>query len=248
MNRISGIYKIENITNGHIYIGSSNNINKRVRDHFGSLKLDKHANSHLQNAYNKYGKDSFECKVLIICDPDMLLVYEQRFIDAWNPVYNESNIAGKVEWTNKLRSRQSESMKGKQHGKGCKRSDEHKKAISNANKGNQYFKGHKLSEEANKILHAANKGNQYRKGHKASKETRDRISVSNKGHDVSKETRKAISIANKGKVRSDEIRSAMSVTSTGKLHSDITKRKISESLKKHYARKRELESYGTKVE
>jgi group I intron endonuclease len=54
----SGIYKIVNIINGDIYVGSSVNLEKRKREHFTSLTKNKNHPKLLQRAYNKYGKES----------------------------------------------------------------------------------------------------------------------------------------------------------------------------------------------
>lgn len=59
-----GIYKILNLINGKFYIGSSNNLIKRWRDHLYRLRNNKHMNKHLQNAYNKYGESSFAFVIL----------------------------------------------------------------------------------------------------------------------------------------------------------------------------------------
>lgn len=45
-----GIYKIQNILNKKLYIGSSNNIVRRWKAHKHDLFLNKHINKKLQNA------------------------------------------------------------------------------------------------------------------------------------------------------------------------------------------------------
>ena len=55
-----GIYCIENMCNNKKYIGQTVSSNHRFRNHRHSLKVNIHRNSHLQSAWNKYGKDSFE--------------------------------------------------------------------------------------------------------------------------------------------------------------------------------------------
>lgn len=59
-----GVYQIRNVVNNMVYIGSSANIAVRWREHKYDLRMNKHRNKHLQNAYNKYGKDSFAYEVL----------------------------------------------------------------------------------------------------------------------------------------------------------------------------------------
>lgn len=55
----SGIYMIVNVINNKCYIGSTKNFRKRKYEHFKDLINNKHHSQHLQNAYNKYGKESF---------------------------------------------------------------------------------------------------------------------------------------------------------------------------------------------
>lgn len=52
-----GIYVIDNMKNGNVYVGSSNDIEKRWRKHRERLKRDNHINPHLQSSRNKYGQE-----------------------------------------------------------------------------------------------------------------------------------------------------------------------------------------------
>lgn len=61
---IFGIYGIFNTGKQSVYIGSSNNIYKRWIEHRSLLNNNKHHCSHLQNAWNKYGGDAFEFRIL----------------------------------------------------------------------------------------------------------------------------------------------------------------------------------------
>lgn len=79
--RQSGIYYIRHIESGKIYIGSSINCNARMNHHKHELIFDKHANKHLQNSFNKYHIDSFECGVIEYCSTDMLFEREQAYYD-----------------------------------------------------------------------------------------------------------------------------------------------------------------------
>lgn len=91
-----GIYKIINVINNKYYIGSSFNIKKRIRKHFELLKRNKHHSTHLQNAYNKYGKNVFKIEVLEICNRNNILYIEQKYLDNipdWKCVYNISRMA-----------------------------------------------------------------------------------------------------------------------------------------------------------
>lgn len=54
-----GIYKITNLINNKVYIGQSDRLNEREREHFYRLGKNEHHNEHLQKSYNKHGKDNF---------------------------------------------------------------------------------------------------------------------------------------------------------------------------------------------
>lgn len=55
----SGIYKITCITTNKVYIGSSSNLSRRKKEHFGLLNKGTHGNVYLQSAWNKYGEGLF---------------------------------------------------------------------------------------------------------------------------------------------------------------------------------------------
>lgn len=59
-----GIYKIINVINNKFYVGSAVDFTRRKRTHWWMLRTNKHANKHLQAAWNKYGADAF--KFLIV--------------------------------------------------------------------------------------------------------------------------------------------------------------------------------------
>jgi group I intron endonuclease len=97
MTKIAGIYKIINIINGKIYIGSSSNIYVRINGHKSKLRTRKHSNKHLQSAWDKYGKDSFIFEtVKQVNNLDLLVRFEQVYINKYNCVdlgYNKRRIA-----------------------------------------------------------------------------------------------------------------------------------------------------------
>lgn len=89
----SGIYKISFKENDSFYIGSTVGFKRRERDHLRSLSRNKHKNIIIQNAYNKYGKDSFKFEILAKCPPEYRVKLEQWFIDKLKPSYNILNRA-----------------------------------------------------------------------------------------------------------------------------------------------------------
>lgn len=89
----SGIYKITNIINNKIYIGSAVCFYTRWANHRSTLKRNKHDNQHLQNSYNKYGDCVFTYSILLLCKKKDLIIKEQYFIDSLKPEYNICKIA-----------------------------------------------------------------------------------------------------------------------------------------------------------
>lgn len=173
----SGVYKILNLVNGKIYIGSSVNIIKRRGDHFRDLRIGKHCNAHLQKAYKKYGEDNFLFSVIEVCNPDECITREQHYID----FYNASNVDfGYNICPN------SASVLGRKH------STETIEKIRKSNSGT------KLSDERKRHLSLINKGKSI------SAETRQKMSKSQKLRTMPDESRKKISKSHIGKVMSKE--------------------------------------------
>ena len=76
-----GIYKIINVVNNKFYIGSAVNFSRRKTRHFSELRTNKHNNSKLQNAWNKYGETSFVFAVVEeVQDKALLLEVENRWL------------------------------------------------------------------------------------------------------------------------------------------------------------------------
>jgi group I intron endonuclease len=94
---MTGIYAIHNIVNDKYYIGQAQDINDRWIRHRSHLKNNNHENSHLQHAYNKYGKDNFEYLVIEECEIDALdekeVMYIQKY-NSYNDGYNQ-DLGGK---------------------------------------------------------------------------------------------------------------------------------------------------------
>lgn len=79
----SGIYIIENLINHKMYIGSSCNIIKRFRDHKSMLRRNEHHTSYLQHAFNKYGEENFDFRILIDCPVKQLLFWEKKMFETY---------------------------------------------------------------------------------------------------------------------------------------------------------------------
>lgn len=92
--KITGVYTITNMRNGKLYVGSSSrNVFERFGKHRRLLLLNKHTNSYLQRAWNKYNK-CFKFELLEVCSKEKCIEREQYYIDLLNPEYNLAKIAG----------------------------------------------------------------------------------------------------------------------------------------------------------
>lgn len=109
----SGVYKITNIINNKIYIGSSNELYNRLSTYKCLFKKGKVHNKHLQSSFNKYGFDNFKLDILEFCDLD-LKVREQSWIDNLQPEYNKRTNVDfnyQVSHTQETRNKISTSLK-----------------------------------------------------------------------------------------------------------------------------------------
>ena len=129
--KISCVYQIRNIINNKIYIGSTINLKSRINEHKNDLKKNIHSNQYLQNAWNKYGQQSFVFEILIIEENDWKGL-EQYYIDLLKPDYN---IAKNV----------FASFLGRQH------TEETKKKIGRKGRKHHFF-GKKHSENTKKQI------------------------------------------------------------------------------------------------
>ena len=75
---LSGVYRITCVANNKTYIGSSDNIMRRLKTHERELKKGSHNNRLMQKDYEKYGAEFFEFRVLFKDIPkDKLTAYEK---------------------------------------------------------------------------------------------------------------------------------------------------------------------------
>lgn len=68
MEKICGIYCIENLVNQKKYIGQSIHILRRWNEHKNELNKNQHINQYLQNAWNKYGECNFLFSIIEKCE------------------------------------------------------------------------------------------------------------------------------------------------------------------------------------
>ena len=172
-----GVYKITNATTGEFYIGSSYNIRRRINCHRWHLVNNTHGNPHLQRAWNKYGAQAFEFNIVLLCNIEHQLYFEQTLFDALKPVYNIAVCA-------------------EASARGLCRSEETKHRMSKAATGKQ------ASEEAKRKMSAAKKGKSNgRLGKHLSEKTKHKISESLIGEHRSEETKHKMSESHKHHTR-----------------------------------------------
>lgn len=206
MIKYSGVYEIVNLINGKRYIGSSNNLKNRARQHIEALRRGQHCCPHLQSSFDKYGEAAFEFRPILYCDAEMALTYEQMLLDAFSPEYNTASCAEApmrgTKCSDETKAKISASKKG------TIPSEEHRAKISASLIGNTRRRGKKMSEEAKRkisigntgykmtereleILSERSKGNQYGLGYKHTEEARAKISAAKRN--PSDETRAKLS-------------------------------------------------------
>ena len=140
---IQGIYKITNETTGKFYIGSSNDIKDRWREHTCCLRRNKHHSQHLQRSWNKYGEENFEFEIIELVESNKeLLPKEQGWMDKTQCYnrdigYNVSKSATGVSLSGKLNG-----FYGKKHSSETRKHMSINHADAKGNKNPNYGKIH----------------------------------------------------------------------------------------------------------
>jgi len=91
-----GIYCIKNLITNKVYIGSSVNIQSRLKTHKHSLLNNKHHSLKLQRSYNKHGIEIFSFEILELCDKKDLEKNEKEWINHFNSFNNGYNSTDEV--------------------------------------------------------------------------------------------------------------------------------------------------------
>lgn len=94
----SGTYAILNTKTLDVYVGQSQNLNKRLNDHRSYLKRNAHGNIILRRSFTKYGENCFKFIIIELCDEVYLDEKEQQLLDTFfgKYCYNLSPTASSV--------------------------------------------------------------------------------------------------------------------------------------------------------
>lgn len=89
---ICGVYRItHNIACGLSYIGSSIDINGRIRAHRNQPRRGNHHCKALQSAWDAYGEHAFSLEILELINDEALLADRERY---WTNVYRDQANGG----------------------------------------------------------------------------------------------------------------------------------------------------------
>lgn len=111
----AGVYIITCLANERTYIGSSVHLGKRWQEHQQAFRRNGHKNRHMQRAWDKHSGDTFTFNILLYCDPENCLMYEQIALHALKPKFNicqEVTSSLGVKRSEKTKQRISEAKKG----------------------------------------------------------------------------------------------------------------------------------------
>jgi group I intron endonuclease len=211
----SGVYRVD-LGNEWFYVGSSQDLLIREREHQGRLERGSHGNRIMQNVFNKHR--AFVFTVLGRYPVEEIIEREQELLDEYcqDPkCVNIATVAG------------TSPMTGRNH------SDETKAKISASKTGR------KLAVEHVAKISAGNKGKA------RTPEWRAALSAAGMGHEVSEQTRAKLSAANLGKKNAPlthEHRAAISAAQIGKTKSPEHRAKLSRATTAYWARRRLAES------
>ena len=107
---LSGIYKITNNANGKIYIGQSQNVYTRRKQHWTELAHQRHPNKDMQADWNNFSR-SFRWEVLELCILEKLNEREEYWIHYYNSI-NEGYNQGWVPYKRKDKQKKKRKVVG----------------------------------------------------------------------------------------------------------------------------------------
>jgi len=231
-----GIYLIRNLVNGKCYVGSTITFRRRWACHKHLLRRGKHANGHLQSAWNRYGEASFGFEALFVCLLEDLARREGATIaalgsDLPEKGYNFVSLPeGRCVLSDASRAKMSAAAKGR------KVSDETRRLQSKARKGKRVSAECAAAARLAALGRHPSDATRIKIGaasslRKHSAETRAKISLKGQGRILSAETKAKIATSHRGKSPSDATKAKLRARNLGKHLSAETRAKISASTK-----------------
>lgn len=174
---LAGIYAIQHVLSGMRYIGSTSNFSIRWKGHRTLLRSGKHGNAHLQAAWNKYGEDAFDFRVVeVVADASTLLSREAHWFEVTQCCdrqrgYNIAIDPMARRWSDEQKAALSASTKGRP---GRRHTAESRALMSAQRKGRRVYV---MGDETREKLSRAHTGKTY------TAETKDRISKAKRAFD-----------------------------------------------------------------
>ncbi len=99
IENVSCVYKITHERSDNFYIGRTNKLKRRAKEHYKKLIMNKHDNPRMQNIHNKYG-DTWSIFIIFEGSVDECTFKEQELLDATDLKYSLnchlSSIGGSV--------------------------------------------------------------------------------------------------------------------------------------------------------
>lgn len=219
--KASGVYSILHTGSGKRYVGSSVNLDARLKKHLRLLRKGEHHSYKLQRDWNKYSEGAFEIEVLLRCSVEELLSKEQLAIDRLNAVaagYNVALFAGSP-------------------ARGAKFSEETRRKMSEATKTRK-----PISEETRERMREASIKREAKKkveGFVVSPETKMKLIAKLKGRPVSAETRAKMSANHKGQTLTSEQQRKQIAALTGRKLSVAHRAAIAAAGRRRWAKVKE---------
>jgi group I intron endonuclease len=140
MKQLPGIYAIIHTASQRLYIGSATHYRKRWHHHQRHLRIGDHTNSFLQHAWNKYGEQAFEFRLIEpIDDVARLIEREQYWMDYYKSYERDKGFNICKQAGSQLGRKASEATKNlwRKQRKGKRHSKETRERMSAAMKGNK---------------------------------------------------------------------------------------------------------------
>lgn len=247
INKVRGVYFINDIDSGRLYVGSTEHESRRLSDHKRDLENNRHANPRLQSAHNK--GHVLETTFMPLDEHVNIRQVEQVFLDNLFPHDVLLNISRDATAPMKGRKQSPEVVEntrqrmmgntftlGHKQTEGHKRnsvagragythSEETKAKISESNKGKCL--DHLRTPESMEKIRLANLGHTRNLGRTHSEESKAKIGVASMGrtHTVSEESRERMRQLKLGKSFSAEHREKLSLAGLGRVDSEETRYK-----------------------